>query len=115
MRFDGLHGNIDDRMFGHVEKQKLCNRGLQHGTCEGCAFVERFGQKVREHAINLAKHHDVVIDPIDPSACAIPPEWITADGVLRTLPSYGIPLLRNDQELSAGLDGFFAVRLLRTG
>ena len=47
--------------------------------------------------------------PLAPGECGIPPDWITADGDLRTLPFH---LPHTQKELS-GLDGFYAARLSR--
>ena len=47
--------------------------------------------------------------PIAPGECGIPPDWITADGDLRTLPFHSAACAK---ELS-GLDGFYAARLVR--
>jgi 16S rRNA (cytosine967-C5)-methyltransferase len=49
--------------------------------------------------------------PIAPGEAGIPAEWITAAGELRTLPHY----LPADDPRLAGLDGFFAARLVNGG
>jgi 16S rRNA (cytosine967-C5)-methyltransferase len=45
--------------------------------------------------------------PIAPSEIGAPPEWVTPEGDLRTLPCH---LAEHD-----GIDGFYAVRLVKLG
>jgi 16S rRNA (cytosine967-C5)-methyltransferase len=46
--------------------------------------------------------------PIEPGELGIPPDWITREGDLRTLPYH----LLNDRPELSGLDGFYAARLV---
>ena len=64
-----------------------------------------------EHRIQgfVAKHPDFARRPIEPGEAGIEPEWITADGDLRTLP---VHTPAGDKE-RRGMDGFFAARLVR--
>jgi 16S rRNA (cytosine967-C5)-methyltransferase len=75
----------------------FCTCSLE--AAEGPALVAPF----------LAAHPEFRLDPIDPDAHGLEPEWVRADGTLRTLPSHaaapGHP----------GLDGFFAARFIRAG
>lgn len=59
----------------------------------------------------LARHQSFSREPIRPGECGIAPDWLTADGDLRTLPMH---LALEKPELS-GMDGFFAARLRRAG
>jgi 16S rRNA (cytosine967-C5)-methyltransferase len=57
----------------------------------------------------LRRQPDMRRAPIDPAADAIPPEFVTEEGDLRTLPSHWPA----EESRLAGVDGFFAVRLVR--
>jgi 16S rRNA (cytosine967-C5)-methyltransferase len=58
----------------------------------------------------LARRLDLMVSPIAPGSYGLTENWLTEDGYLRTLP-FHLPM--QPAELS-GLDGFFAVRLVRT-
>ncbi len=77
---------------------------LVYCTCslepeEGAEQIARF----------LAREPGFARLPVAPGECGVPPDWITADGDLRTLPFH---LSHTHNELS-GLDGFYAARLAR--
>jgi len=57
----------------------------------------------------LSRDPGLVRVPIAPGECAIPAEWITPEGDLRTLPFH----LPHAQSELSGLDGFYAARLCR--
>jgi 16S rRNA (cytosine967-C5)-methyltransferase len=59
----------------------------------------------------LRRNPDFRRNPIDPVAENIPPEFVNAEGDLRTLPSYW----PSDEPRLAGIDGFFAARMVRQG
>ncbi|HEY8063429.1 MAG TPA: transcription antitermination factor NusB [Methylosinus sp.] len=59
----------------------------------------------------LRRHPEMKRAPIDPTTEDIPAEFVTPDGDLRTLPSYW----PNEDKRLAGLDGFFAARLVLRG
>ncbi|MBU3889201.1 methyltransferase domain-containing protein [Methylosinus sporium] len=59
----------------------------------------------------LRRHPEMRRAPIDASADGVPAEFVTPEGDLRTLPSYW----PNEDKRLAGLDGFFAARLVRRG
>ena len=77
---------------------------LVYGTCslepeEGPEQIARF----------LARTDGFEVKPVRAGEAGIAAEWVTAEGYLRTLPSY---MAMESAELS-GLDGFFAARLRR--
>jgi 16S rRNA (cytosine967-C5)-methyltransferase len=51
----------------------------------------------------LAERNDIALVPIQADELGIPPEAVTPQGMLRTLPSH-----------AGGMDGFFAARLALT-
>lgn len=57
----------------------------------------------------LRRHPEMRRAPIDPAAEGVPVEFVTPEGDLRTLPSHW----PNEDPRLAGLDGFFAARLVR--
>jgi len=57
----------------------------------------------------LRRNPDFKRAPIEPGAEPIPPEFVDDDGDLRTLPTHW----PNDDARLAGIDGFFAARLVR--
>jgi 16S rRNA (cytosine967-C5)-methyltransferase len=57
----------------------------------------------------LARHPDLACLPIAPVEIGAQPSWINAAGELRTLPHF----LPNADARLAGLDGFFAARLVK--
>ncbi len=59
----------------------------------------------------LRRNPDFRREPIDATAEGIPAEFINADGDLRTTPR----LLPNGEPRLAGVDGFFAARIVRRG
>jgi 16S rRNA (cytosine967-C5)-methyltransferase len=59
----------------------------------------------------LRRNPDFRRDPIRPGEAGIPPEFLTPDGDLRTLPCHW----PNENPRLAGIDGFFAARLRRQG
>ncbi|MBI1868932.1 MAG: methyltransferase domain-containing protein [Methylocystis sp.] len=59
----------------------------------------------------LRRNPDLRRQPIDPRADAVPSEFVTPDGDLRTIPCHW----PSDDPRLAGLDGFFAARLMRQG
>ncbi len=78
---------------------------LIYGVCsleasEGEAQVTNF----------LSSHPDFHRQPILASEAGIEPEWLTADGDLRTMPFH----LPADGATPGGLDGFYAARLVRS-
>ncbi|MGI9407422.1 MAG: RsmB/NOP family class I SAM-dependent RNA methyltransferase, partial [Hyphomicrobiaceae bacterium] len=88
---------------------KPCGR-IVFCTCslepeEGPAHVSPF----------LAAHDDMAVDPIDPAEHDIPHNWVTSEGYLRTLPNHAVPRCDDDGQPSAGVDGFFSVRFVRSG
>lgn len=66
-----------------------------------CSLLMREGED--QIAGFLAQNENAYIDPIDASALAVPSDWVSKDGYLRTLPSYWPEM--------GGLDGFFIARL----
>jgi len=60
----------------------------------------------------LSAEPDFSIEPASAEALGVPENWITADGFLRTLPSFAVPVHGRTQT-SFGLDGFFAACLRR--
>jgi 16S rRNA (cytosine967-C5)-methyltransferase len=77
---------------------------LLYCTCslepEECGLqIERF----------LQRHAEFTRTPIVSGECGIAAEWLTAEGDLRTLP-YHLP---NERPELAGIDGFYAARLVR--
>ncbi len=59
----------------------------------------------------LRRNPDFRRDPVDAAAEAIPPQFVNSDGDLRTLPQ----MLPNEDPRLAGMDGFFAARVVRKG
>lgn len=59
----------------------------------------------------LSRSDTVRIDPIGAEEVAGQSEWLTADGMLRTLPHFTV----GTAEGAGGMDGFFAARLMLTG
>jgi 16S rRNA (cytosine967-C5)-methyltransferase len=66
-----------------------------------CSLLKQEGDD--QIADFLSQNPQAVIDPIDADALGVPKEWVTAQGCLRTLPSYWPEL--------GGMDGFFIARL----
>lgn len=62
-------------------------------------------------AAMLRKNPDFRRAPFEAGECGLPPELLTAEGDLRTLPCHW----PNEDARMAGLDGFFAARLKRQG
>ena len=59
----------------------------------------------------LRKNPDFRRVPFEAGECGLPPEFLTAEGDLRTLPCHW----PDEDARMAGLDGFFAARLCRQG
>jgi 16S rRNA (cytosine967-C5)-methyltransferase len=59
----------------------------------------------------LRRNPDFRREPVDAAADVIPAEFINAEGDLRTLPHFW----PSEEPRLAGLDGFFAARLVRQG
>ena len=59
----------------------------------------------------VRRNPDLERSPIQPGEAGIAPQWLTAAGELRTLPCH----LPDPDPRFAGLDGFFAARLVRRG
>ncbi len=59
----------------------------------------------------LRRNPDFRRDRIEPGECGLPEEFVSADGELRTLPSFW----PNENPRFAGIDGFFASRLRKQG
>jgi 16S rRNA (cytosine967-C5)-methyltransferase len=87
---------VQARLLDHALSLLKPGGELVYSTCsleaeEGEAQIERL----------LAMRRDVTLVPIQTSDLSIPPECVTAAGMLRTLPFH-----------ASGMDGFFAARLL---
>ncbi len=65
----------------------------------------------RQIELLLQRSPELARLPIEPGEIGIPPEWITREGDLRTLP-YHLP---NERPELSGLDGFYAARLVTKG
>jgi 16S rRNA (cytosine967-C5)-methyltransferase len=78
------------------------------GTLIYCTCSLEPEEGVEQVAALLARDSRLARQPIESGECGIAPEWLTADGDLRTLP-YHLP---HEQKELSGLDGFFAARLV---
>ena len=76
-----------------------------------CACSLEMEEGEAQIASFLRRNPDFRRAPIDPEAEGIPREFVTVEGDLRTLPHY----LPNENPRLAGLDGFFAARVVRRG
>ncbi len=65
-----------------------------------CSLEVEEGQE--QVAALLTRHAGIAVEAINPHAFNLPPEFVTPEGMLRTLPFH-----------AGGVDGFFAVRLRR--
>ncbi len=73
-----------------------------------CSLEPEEGEAQIEHL--LSHHPDVAVDHVRPGEGGIAAEWITPQGYLRTLPFHSPGAGPN----VAGLDGFFAARLIKS-
>jgi 16S rRNA (cytosine967-C5)-methyltransferase len=79
------------------------------GTLVFCTCSLEPEEGIDQVAGFLARDARFVRSPIPPGECGIAAEWLTPDGDLRTLPQH----LPNDRPELAGIDGFYAARLVR--
>ena len=81
------------------------------GTLVYCTCSLEPAEGEEQIARLMAGRKDVNIVPIEPGELGGRPEWIDAQGALRTLPC---DLQLSDPDLS-GMDGFYAARLRKSG
>jgi 16S rRNA (cytosine967-C5)-methyltransferase len=95
----GALGGVQARLLAHALDRVKPGGQLVYATCslepeEGEAQIQAF----------LAARSDAVLAPVCAEELGVPPETVTAAGMLRTLPFH-----------AGGMDGFFAARLTRQG
>ncbi|MBU2583541.1 MAG: methyltransferase domain-containing protein [Alphaproteobacteria bacterium] len=79
-----------------------------------CSLQPEEGEEQAERF--LAETTDWVSEPASPAVAAIPEEWLTEKGFLRTLPSMTPAAAAKPGEAAfGGIDGFFAARFRRRG
>jgi 16S rRNA (cytosine967-C5)-methyltransferase len=96
--------DVQSRLLDNAARLVAPGGTLLYCTCslepEECGLqIERF----------LRRHAEFTRSPITSGDCGIAAEWVTADGDLRTLPHH----LPNERPELAGMDGFYAARLVR--
>ena len=88
-----LHAAVDMLRPGGTLIYCTCSLEPEEGVGRIAALLET-GAPVARH-------------PIDPAEIGAPPEWVTAEGDLRTLPCHF--------DEYDGIDGFFCARLVKNG
>lgn len=82
-----------------------------HGRIVYCTCSLEPEEGEQQIAAFLRRNPDFKRDSIDPEREGIPPEFVNPDGDLRTMPQ----MLPNPDPRLAGVDGFFAARIIRRG
>jgi 16S rRNA (cytosine967-C5)-methyltransferase len=93
-----------ERMLAHAATLVAPGGLMVYATC---SLEPEEGEQ--QAAAFLAAHPDFARQPVAAAEIGADPEWISADGDLRTLPFHGA---QSPPEL-AGMDGFYAARLRR--
>ena len=97
---------LQQRLLDNAVRLVKAGGTLVYGTCslepeEGPRQIERL----------LARESQLVRAPITAGEAGIAADWITPEGDLRTLPFH----LPSERKELAGLDGFYAARLVKRG